>query len=121
TAIDQMTKDFRQAMRIGDFKSNKVVLEFGTNRPSIHYNYSKDEGKLDRHEMGKNGSKRTLLTGCKRLTFSIYQRTPVLNTYDQYPAATNTECKVVAINWVASRTLLGSRANREEVQSAKVV
>jgi hypothetical protein len=116
-AVDQLTTDIRKATRVSSFASNKVVLEFAS-APAVHYDYQQNPGKLTRQQQGKN---RVLLTGCKDLTFSIFQRTPIAGTYDQYPAATNTETKVVSINWSASRKLIAARSNQDQTYSAKVV
>ena len=117
TAVDQLTKDIRCATEVSSFNSNKVVLEFPTG-PSVQYEYKANQGTLTRKQQGKD---KVLLTGCKNLKFSIYQRTPLIGTYDQYPAATNTETKVIAINWASQRKLIGARSNEDQVYSAKVV
>jgi hypothetical protein len=116
-AVDQLTTDIRRALRVESFHTNKVVLEMPKGG-SVHYDYKRNSGTLVRKQQGKD---RVLLTGCKNLTFSIYQRTPVAGTYDQYPAATNSETKVVAINWESQRQLIGARWTRDQVYSAKVV
>ena len=117
TAVDQLTTDIRRATEVSSFHSNKVVLEFPTG-PSVHYEYKANQGTLTRKQQGKD---RVLLTGCKDLKFSIYQRTPLTGTYDQYPAATNSETKVIAVNWASQRKLIGARSNEDQVYSAKVV
>ena len=117
TAVDQLTTDIRRATQVSSFNSNKVVLEFPSG-PSVHYEYKQPQGTLTRKQQGKD---RVLLTGCKDLTFSIFQRTPITGTYDQYPAATNTETKVIAVSWSAARKLIGARSNQDQTYSAKVV
>ena len=117
TTVDQLTKDIRSAAKVGNFSSNKVVLEY-MNGPSVHYEYKPSAGTLIRKQQN---NERVLLNGCKNFRFAIYQRTVVPGTYDQYPAATNSETKVVAMNWSAQRTLIGTRANQDHVYSAKVV
>ena len=62
-----------------------------------------------------------LLTGCDSLTFSIYQRTPVPGSFDQYPATLAT-AKLVQVQWLCSRPLYyNSLQNTESMQSAKIV
>ena len=116
--LDRLTRDIRRADGVSEINTNKLVLTYGTNQPDVRYVYHRGAGTLLRQEKNEE---RVLLSGCKQLTFAIYQRTPVPNTYDQYPAATNTETKVVAVDWVASRKLLGDWSNNDEVQSAKIV
>lgn len=117
-ALDRLTRDVRRADGISDFNTNKLVLTYGTNQPDVRYTYHRGAGTLLRQERNQE---QVLLTGCKKFTFSIYQRTPISGTYDQYPAATNTETKVIAVDWVTSRKLLGDWSTDDEVQSAKIV
>jgi hypothetical protein len=68
------------------------------------------------------------LTECDRWDFELYQRTPKSGgTYVFYPA-TNIAgaydlsiCKLIDMTWKCSRTILGSKANTESVQTAQVV
>jgi Tfp pilus assembly protein PilW len=117
-ALDQMSKDVRQAVRLSSYATNQLVFDNGTNGPPITFEYDAAAGTLTR--LTDTDSK-VLLTGCDSLNFGIYQRTPVAGTYDQYPVANVTNCKVVAINWVCSRKILGSKMNSENAQSARLV
>ena len=62
-----------------------------------------------------------LLRDCNALTFAIFQRNPIGGSYDQYPTATSATCKLVQLNWICSRSILGVQVNSESVQSAKFV
>jgi hypothetical protein len=62
-----------------------------------------------------------LLTNCNYLTFGVYQRNTISNTYEQFTNATAATCKVVQFEWICSRDVLGATLNTESVQSAKVV
>jgi Tfp pilus assembly protein PilW len=62
-----------------------------------------------------------LLTNVDYLTFQIYQRNPVAGSYEQYPTAQATNCKLVSVSWICSRSILGSKINTESVQTAKIV
>ena len=61
------------------------------------------------------------MTECDYLRFAIFQRNPIGGTYDQYATASATNCKLVQLNWICSRTILGAKVNTESVQSAKIV
>jgi hypothetical protein len=117
TAVDQLTTDIRRAVRVTSFLTNSVELRFADGT-SVQYEYAPTAGTLVRKRQAQEN---VLLTGCKTLNFSIFQRTPIPGTYDQYPAATNTETKVIAINWTSQRKLIGARANQDQLHSAKVV
>lgn len=117
-ALDVMTKDIRQCERLTSATDKKLVFDYGSG-VSLSYTYDSGERTLTRT---LNNASKVLLTECDYLQFAIFKRNPLAGTYDQYPTtaeATNT--KLVQLNWVCSRQLLGSRANTESVQSAKIV
>ncbi len=117
-ALDQMTKDIRQAVSLGNYATNQLTFLMGSNVSSLTYTYDPSNQTLVRQQ---GTDSKTLLTGCDSLQFSIYQRSPIPGTYDQYPTANATNCKVVTVSWVCSRTILGSRVNTENEQTAKIV
>lgn len=117
-ALDRMTRDIRQAVRLTSYSPTQLVFSNGTSNQSLVFAYNPNDRTLIR----KDGTRsEVLLTECDSLKFSIFQRTPMPGTYDQYPAATADNCKVVMVNWVCSRKLLGSRFNTESVHTAKIV
>ncbi len=69
----------------------------------------------------KGGQSQMLLTNVDFLTFQVFKRNPVPNTYEQYPTSDATNCKLVSVSWICSRTILGSKVNTESVQTAKIV
>src|SRR5262249_8954429 len=107
-ALDQMSRDIRQCVSLTTYASNQLVFSDGTNAASMILTYNPTARTLMRQQRGRTT---TLLTECDSMQFLIYQRTPLPGTYDQYPAATATNCKVVAVKWTCSRTLLGLKAN----------
>ncbi len=117
-AMDRLVKEIRQTGELVDFTSNKLVfVDYDSNL--LTYAYSPADETLVR---SKNGETNVLLTGCDTLTFAIYQRNTIINSYNQYPTslqASNT--KVVQINWLCSRKVTGTKLNTESVQTAKVV
>lgn len=116
-ALNKLTRDVRQANYLSSYTSQQLVfMDF--DNASLTYTYSPSAKTLVRL---KNDVSETLLTECDFLQFNIYQRNPVGGSYDQYPTATATNCKVVQVSWVCSRHILGARINTESVQSAKIV
>ena len=69
----------------------------------------------------KGGKSTMLLTNVDYLSFQIFKRNPVATTFEQFPTADAANCKLVSLNWVCSRSILGSRLNSESVQTAKIV
>ncbi len=117
-ALDRLTKEIRQASGLIAYTTNQITFTNGVGNPNISYSYLPGERTLVRQE---GADTKVLLRECDFLQFNIYQRFPVAGTYDQYPTANPTNCKVVTIRWVCSRRMLGARVNTEDVQTAKVV
>lgn len=117
-ALDRMTRDVRQTVGLVGYSTNWLVFNDGTNKPPLIYFYSPGARTLTRVQ----GSEiNLLLKECDSLQFSIYQRTPLSGSYDQYPTANATNCKVVEVKWNCSRAILGAKMNTESGQSAKIV
>lgn len=118
SAVDRLTTDIRCAVRVSDFATNRLQLDFSTNGPPVRYQYDGTKGALTRQFKGKP---EVLLSGCQSFQFAVYQRYLVANAYDQYLAATNTDTKVIGLKWRASRSLVRTRLTQDELHSAKVI
>jgi len=116
-AIDQMTRDLRQARRLISSTTNSITLE-DQDGFSLQYSYNPFLHTLNRIKGGVN---RVILTECDNLRFWLGQRNPVGGSYDVYPAATADTAKVVNVSWVCSRKILGVKANTESVQTARII
>ena len=117
-ALDRMSKEIRQTVGLTFYSATQLTFNDGTNRPPLRYVYSPTARTLTRIQGTQTN---LLLKECDSLQFAIYQRTPLPNTYDQYPTANATNCKVVQVTWNCSRTILGAKLNTESGQSAKIV
>lgn len=116
-AMDTLTRDLRECNRVLSFNATQLVIE-DMNGFTITFKYHPDEHTLTRTQ---GGIVKTLLKGCDSLAFNIAQRNPVNGSYDVYPTATATTAKVVNVTWNCSRTILGHKANTENVQTARIV
>jgi hypothetical protein len=117
-ALDRITRDVRQTIGLTGYSTNQLTFNDGTNKPPLIYTYSPTDRTLTRIQGAETN---VLLRECDSLQFAIYQRTPLAGTYDQYPTANATNCKVVEVKWNCSRTILGAKMNTESGQSAKIV
>jgi len=118
TALDKMSKEIRQTKRLTDYTSNKLVF-LDYDDTSLTFQYSPSTRMLTRT---KDGVTADLLTECDTLNFNIFQRNTTNGTYDQYPTSVQaSNCKVVQVSWICSRTITGSKVNTETVQSTKIV
>ena len=116
-AVEQMTRDIRNAQNLTSFATNQLVFtSSGTN--SLVYTYSPSAATLTSWKTG--GSTNTLLTSCDWLTFSMFNNAP-------QPGATMTnattvgQAKAISVAWRCSRTILGSKINTENMQEALIV
>ena len=114
-AMDRMSKEIRQADSIAAYATNKLtILRNGAN---ISFTYDPVQRTLSR----QSGSTNELyLAGCDYLRFDVFQRSTIANSYDLYPATNVTVAKVVQMDWVCSRKIMGAKANTESIQSSKV-
>ena len=120
-ALDQMTREIRQVKQLNSFTNTSTLksLSFRDyDDGTLQYVWAKNGGTLTRI---KGTQQTTLLTGCDSLQFSIFQRTPISGTFDCFDPAGATNTKLVQVDWVCSRTILGAKLNTESVRTAKIV
>jgi hypothetical protein len=118
SALDTMSQQIRQTRRLTEGATNRLVFE-DSDGGTLQFFYDAGAKTLRRTKNG--AASKVLLTNCKQLTFSMYQRNPVGGTYDVYPAATPATCKLIQLKWTCSRDMLKADANTESVQSSKIV
>jgi Tfp pilus assembly protein PilW len=121
-ALDNFTKQVRQTIQLTSYTTtNSLIngltfLDYDSN--ALTFSYNPGTGILTRT---KSGASQAFLTNCNSLQFQIFQRNLQSGTFDAVTTATATNCKLVQANWTCSKNILGSPANSESVQSAKVV
>ena len=121
TAMDYLSQEVRQAKAVVGATPNSFSIVNGDGL-SVSYIFNPINGNLFR--TASDGSSRVLLSDCKLLAFSLYQRNPVNGTYDIYPAATNNYAqtvKAISLSWKASRSILGGITTSENIQTARVI
>jgi hypothetical protein len=118
TALDSLSRDVRRAAQLTSFTSSRIVLLYRSGA-QVEYNYDPIGKTLSR--IG-GGQTKELLSGVEWMRFRIFQRTPVGGSYEQFPVSAGVAtAKVVQIDWICTRSILGTRQNTESVQSAKIV
>ncbi|KAF0175870.1 MAG: Uncharacterized protein FD161_3176 [Limisphaerales bacterium] len=117
-AVDKLSQDIRQATELVGFTSTELQFNSSRGRSNITYTYYPDRRTLVRLQ-GYN--RETLLQECDSLTFTVYGRNNVSNTWDQFVVTNATGAKLIKLNWTCSRTILGQAVNTESVQTAKIV
>ena len=116
-ALDNISREVRQVNFLATYDATHLNFIDNDNQPLI-YEYVPASGTLTRT---KNGATTLLLRGCDSMQFTLYQRSPVTNSFDLVPVTEATNCKVISITWTCSRSLLRLKANTEAAQAAKIV
>lgn len=121
-ALDQFTQQVRGVNQLTSYTTSYGVINSLTfqdyDGDDLTFSYDPNVRTLSRT---KGGNTDQWLTNCDSLQFQIYQRNVQSNTFDCVSTGNATNCKLIQVTWVCSRTILGSKANTESVQSAKVV
>jgi Tfp pilus assembly protein PilW len=114
--LDNMSRTIRGARQVTAVATNSITL-LSLSGDTVQYTFIPDTRTL---VAVKTGQTNTYLTGCDSLRFWVYQRTPKPNSFDCYTPATVTNTKLVQVTWSCSRTILGTKANTEMMESAKI-
>ena len=117
SALDKMSQQIRQVNSVTSFSSTNLVFQ-DFDGATLQYAYNSQQQTLTRT---KNGTRETLLTGCDFLQFSVFQRNPSNATFQPFSTASPATTKVIELTWNCYRKILGTSANNECMQSAKVV
>ncbi len=123
-ALDTMTSEIRATKFLVDYGTKVQNGATITNRLTFR---DADDQNLTFHYTNnvllrqKGGRNQLLLTNVDFLTFQVFKRNPVPNTYEQYPTSDAANCKLVSVSWICSRSILGNNLNTESVQTAKIV
>jgi hypothetical protein len=127
-ALDVMSQQIRNAKYVSSCSSNKLVLVVPggtvTAPRTVTYTYDKSNQVLRQTYFitSNKGETKTLLTSCTNFSFSVFQRTPLSNSFALSTNAWNTNtAKVVQMQWVCHRQITGDKSSLENQVSAKVV
>jgi type II secretory pathway component PulJ len=116
-AVDRISRDVRQAATLASFTTTELRFTFPS-ASDVYYTYDPRGRTLVRRQ----GTDRTvLLEECDALTFTVYGRNNISNSWDQFEVTTAANAKLIKLNWTCSRTILGEARNTESIQTAKVV
>ena len=123
-AVDTMLRDIRQTKALTSYGTATLNGRTITNR--LSFLDADDQALTFRFTNNillrtKGGNSTMLLTNVDYLCFQVFKRNPVATTFEQFPTSDAGSCKLVSLNWICSRTILGSRINTESVQTAKIV
>src|SRR4051794_14063579 len=122
-AMDQLTREIRQAKKITNFTTNgtSTLSLLNGDNVNVTYTFSPNTKQMLRDD---GTGTQVLLTNCNLLNFTLFSRSPIGSTFDSYPVATNNwqqTVKVVQFTWKTSMTLPNAQVTSENVQTARVV
>jgi Tfp pilus assembly protein PilW len=115
-ASDMISRDIRSCTSVTSASANQLALNY-PDHSTTAYAFDPNTGLLVR---SKNGQARVLLTGVTSLTFRLYQQPDSAAGYEQFPAGTPANAKLIAFQWSCARSLGGSQNNSESVEAAIV-
>jgi Tfp pilus assembly protein PilW len=124
--IDRMTREIRQATAVIGVQTNTtpiwLLITNATKGITVKYAWDPATQELTA-KYSDNAAEQTLLTGCERWSFSLWQRTPYANQTNAFHTAdTLALCKLVSMNWKCSRSVMGTNLmNTETIQTAQIV
>ena len=130
-ALDVISREIRQAKAVVSFQTNlpvkSLTLTNSDQAARITLSWDSNDRTVTLQKTGQ--SDLTALTGCDRLDFNLYQRTPLVTATNIifYPATNSTGvldpsfCKLVNLSWKCSRAILSQKINTESVQAAQIV
>lgn len=117
-AMDTMTRDLRECNGVISYSSTELVVQ-DSDGVNITYTYLPDRTELRRRKGTENP--RVLLTGCDSFKFNLGTRNPLGGSFEVNPTTDVSHAKVVYLTWNCSRSILGNKANTENVQTARIV
>jgi type II secretory pathway pseudopilin PulG len=125
-AMDQLTREIRQAKKVLDFKTNSITIltanEDGSTGPTVKYSFSPSTKKMMR--TSGDGTTKVLLNDCNLLSFQLFTRCPSNAVFGSFPVAVNNwqqTVKVLQLTWKTSMRLPSGIVNSENVQTARIV
>ncbi len=114
--IDNLSKAIRQCQQVTAYSSNAITL-LDVNSNVLQFVFDPAARTLSSVSRSQTN---VYLSGCDAAQFSIYQRTPISNTFLCSTPAYVTNAKLVQVSWNCSAALLGG-SNSECLQSATIV
>ncbi len=116
-AVDRISRDVRQAATLASFTTTELRFTFPS-ASDVYYTYDASGRTLVRRQ---GTDRMVLLEECDALTFTVYGRNNISNSWDQFQVTTAANAKLIKLNWTCSRTILGEAKNTESIQTAKIV
>jgi len=116
-AMDTLTRDLRECNRVTTCSATRLDIE-GPDGVTVSYQHNPVAATLTRT---RTGISKVMLKGCDSLNFALGTRNPEGSSFSVKSTTDISIAKVVNVSWNCSRTILGKKANTENVQTARIV
>jgi prepilin-type N-terminal cleavage/methylation domain-containing protein len=130
-AMDVLSREIRGALQVVSYSTNPAsltIINADTNVVVYTFNAPPNSSLTRDAGGGTTGfplEHQTLLQNCDLLQFQLYQRNPLTNAFDAFPASTDNwsnTVKLVELTWRTSVNLAPTIVtNSEDVQTARIV
>ena len=113
-ALDRMTQEIRRAADLTSFSSTRIQLsKYGATNAVVVYEWKPDTRQLTEWQTGYSQTN-ILLSECDQFAFALYKAS--------FATTSNiSEGKAIGVTWKCSRTVLGKKANTEDMEQALIV
>jgi hypothetical protein len=118
-AMDVMSRDIRRSKDLISFATNQLVFSYDGKNTNLTYIYDSSAGTLSSFKTG-DSSTNVLLSGLDRLSFSMYANAPLAGASFSN-TTTATRGKSISVTWCNSKTIVGQKLTREDMQEALIV
>jgi prepilin-type N-terminal cleavage/methylation domain-containing protein len=117
-ALDRISQQIRNAKNVQSCNATQLMLVDPDGQKAL---IAFDPGAKALVRV-KNSVRTTLLTECTNFQFSVFQRTPVSNSFQLFTNGWNTNtAKVIQMQWICHRRVTGDKSSVESQVAARVV
>ena len=117
-AFDKVSQQVRNAGKVQSCSATQLVL---LDPSGVKTTFAYEAGNKALVRI-KDNARTALLTECTNFQFSVFQRTPISNSFVLYTNAWNTNtAKVVQMQWTCRRKVAGDKSSVETQVSSMIV
>jgi type II secretory pathway pseudopilin PulG len=114
-ASDVVSRDIRAALSVLSATTNVLVLH--SRGGDITYTFDPTQQVLSRAQLGQT---QVLLQAVSFLNFSLYSRPTNGASYEDFPATSPSNAKLVAFHWACSRRIFAAETNSHGLEAALI-
>ena len=116
-SMDHLSQQIRQVNKLTACNTTNLTFQ-DFDGQTLAFNYDPNQGTFTRV---KTNESIVYLRDVYSMNFKTYQHVVQSGTLDAVTTSSITNCKLIEIDWLCARTVLGRSNNTESVRSAKIV